>query len=183
MGYWMCCDTAVRSSSSHPAEVFSVGNQYRTGKRDVHLTDDLWLRFSNRISKRPLRAADPLPTVMRSYIKRKLLSRLLFFFIARIPNRIALHYATGWPRPSRSRHSRTLGIVPPISKRTVRSGADRKLLSSKCQPSLHLGAALRDGRSGFWGVTKNEDKQGAYRLMGSDAPSAMIRINEAFGST
>ncbi|HBJ34024.1 MAG TPA: hypothetical protein DDZ51_04515 [Planctomycetaceae bacterium] len=60
---------SVRSSSSHPAEAFLVGNQYRTSKRDVHLTDDLWPRFSNRISKRPLRAADPVPNAMRSYIK------------------------------------------------------------------------------------------------------------------
>ena len=69
VGPWIRCCATVRSSSSHPAEIFSVGTQYRTGKRDVHLTDDLWPRFSNRISKRPLRAADPLPNAMRSSIK------------------------------------------------------------------------------------------------------------------
>jgi hypothetical protein len=161
----------------------SVGKSYRIGKRDVHQTDDLWPRFSNRISKRPLRTADPLPTAMRSPGRWKPPSRLLFFFIARIPNRIALQYATGWPRPSRSRHSRSLGVVPPIHKRIVRSGADRKLNVSNGQPSLHHHAALRDGPTGFWGVTESEDKKGAYKLMGSDAPSALIRINEAFGST
>ena len=136
----------------------SAGNQHRTGTCVIPFTGDLWLRFSLRRSiSRPWRAG-PLRGEVRSLAVVSYTSRFLFFFIARIPNRIALHYATGWPRPSRVRHSRQPVIVPPIARRIVRSGADQRHFEFHLRPSSHLGAALPEGRPVRWGVTKSGNK-------------------------
>lgn len=127
-----------------------------TGNCVISFTGASWLRFSFRRSLSRPHCAGPLRLGVRTLGIESCTSRFLFFFIARIPNRIALHYATGWPRPSRFRHSRSPAVVPPSARLIGRSGASQPCPVHR-PPLLHKRAALRAGRSHDWRVHQSEN--------------------------
>ncbi len=133
------------------------------------------IRSSNRRSNHVLKKTDQGRVTVESCFH--------FSFIARIPNRIALHHATGWPRPSRCRSLQVCVFVPPNTHSLVCSGAIPCQVIGPWPPLLQCVATSRADR-GMMGKTHQVDNnKRADRLMGSDAPSVVRRIHEALGRT